>query len=222
MGYDFDFSVVWKNWDLLAEGVWLTVRITFISTLLGLVMGMILAGLQRTERRVFTAPIRVYIELVRNTPFLVQLFFIFFGLPALGIKIDSSTAAFIALIFNSGAYATEIIRAGMDSISIGQIEAGRSLGLSNTQILRYVILTPALSAVYPSLTSQFVLILLGSSVISVIAVKELTYQANFLQSRTFRSFEIYLVVTLIYLGLAYFFRFIFKYISSVAFRYERV
>jgi polar amino acid transport system permease protein len=222
MGYDFDFSVVWKNWDLLAEGVWLTVRITFISTSLGLVMGMILAGLQRTERRVFTAPIRVYIELVRNTPFLVQLFFIFFGLPALGIKIDSSTAAFIALIFNSGAYATEIIRAGMDSISIGQIEAGRSLGLSNTQILRYVILTPALSAVYPSLTSQFVLILLGSSVISVIAVKELTYQANFLQSRTFRSFEIYLVVTLIYLGLAYFFRFIFKYISSVAFRYERV
>ena len=222
MGYDFDFSVVWKNWDLLAEGVWLTVRITFISTSLGLVMGMILAGLQRTERRVFTIPIRVYIEMVRNTPFLVQLFFIFFGLPALGIKFDASTAAFIALIFNSGAYATEIIRAGMDSISKGQIEAGRSLGLSNTQILRYVILTPALSAVYPSLTSQFVLILLGSSVISVIAVRELTYQANFLQSRTFRSFEIYLAVTLIYLGLAYFFRFIFKYISSVAFRYERV
>jgi polar amino acid transport system permease protein len=161
--------------------------------------------------------IQAYIEIIRNTPFLVQLFFVFFGLPTLGIKIPASQAALIALTINIGAYATEIVRAGIESISKGQIEAGKSLGLSGVQIFLYVILKPALITVYPSLSSQFILIMLNSAVISVISARELAYQAKFIQSRTFRSFEIYFFVTLLYFGLAYLFRFVFGLISKVAF-----
>jgi polar amino acid transport system permease protein len=217
MDYQFQFNVIWQNWDLLMYGVWLTIRISFISTALGLLIGMVLAGLQRTERPIFLTPIRMYIEIVRNTPFLIQLFFIFFGLPALGINIPANYAALIALTFNTGAYATEIVRAGIESISKGQIEAGRSLGLSTLQIFRYIIIKPAIMTVYPALTSQFILIMLGSSVISVISAEELTFQANYLASRTFRNFEIYLVVTFLYLGLSYFFRIIFGSVSYIAF-----
>ena len=217
MDYKFQFNVVWQNWDLLMYGVWLTIKISLISTTLGLIIGMILAGLQRTKRPIFVKPIRVYIEIIRNTPFLIQLFFIYFGLPSLGINIRANEAALIALTFNTGAYATEIVRAGIESISEGQIEAGRSLGLSGIQIFKHIILKPALITVYPALTSQFILIMLGSSVISVISAKELTYQANYLQSRTFRSFEIYFTVTFLYLGLSYFFRAIFGSVSRFVF-----
>jgi len=154
MDYKFQFNVVWQNWDLLMYGVWLTIKISLISTTLGLIIGMILAGLQRTKRPIFVKPIRVYIEIIRNTPFLIQLFFIYFGLPSLGINIRANEAALIALTFNTGAYATEIVRAGIESISEGQIEAGRSLGLSGIQIFKHIILKPALITVYPALTSQ--------------------------------------------------------------------
>jgi len=217
MDYKFQFNVIWQNWDLLMYGMWLTVRISFISTMLGLIIGMILAGLQRTKRPIIVRPIRMYIEAIRNTPFLIQLFFIYFGLPSVGLNIHANEAALIALTLNTGAYATEIVRAGIESITAGQIEAGRALGLSGIQIFRYIILKPAIMTVYPALTSQFILIMLGSSVISVISAKELTYQANYLQSRTFRSFEIYFTVTFLYLGLSYFFRAIFRSVSYLAF-----
>jgi polar amino acid transport system permease protein len=217
MDYQFQFNVIWQNWDLLLKGVWLTIRITSIATALGLVIGMIMAGLQRTKHPAITGPIRVYIELIRNTPFLVQLFFVFFGLPGLGVKIQANEAALIALTVNIGAYATEIVRAGIEAISEGQIEAGRSLGLSGLQIFRFIILKPALMTVYPALSSQFILIMLNSSVISVISAQELTYQANYLQSRTFRSFEIYFFVAFLYLVMSYLFRVVFGSISSVIF-----
>jgi polar amino acid transport system permease protein len=217
MDYQFQFNVIWQNWDLFLKGVWLTIRITSVATALGLVIGMVMAGLQRTKNPAITGPIRVYIELIRNTPFLVQLFFIFFGLPGLGLKLRANEAALIALTINIGAYATEIIRAGIEAISHGQIEAGQSLGLSGLQIFRFIILKPALKTVYPALTSQFILIMLNSSVISVISAQELTYQANYLQSRTFRSFEIYFFVAFLYFGLSYLFRFVFGSISSLIF-----
>jgi len=217
MDYHFYFDVIWLNWDILAYGAWLTIRISFISIVLGLLLGIVLAGLQTTRRKLFTVPIAVYIETVRNTPFLVQLFFIYFGLPSIGLALTSEQAALSTMVINLGAYATEIVRAGIESIHKQQIEAGLSLGLSKIQVFRHVILMPALKKVYPSLTAQFVLIMLGSSVLSVISAGELTFQANYLQSRTFRSFEIYLVVTLIYLVLSYCFRVFFGYIYSQAF-----
>jgi polar amino acid transport system permease protein len=147
-------------------------------------------------------PLRIvidaYIELIRNTPFLIQIFMIFFGLPSLGIRLSSNTAAVVALVVNVGAYGIEIIRAGIESIGKGQIEAGRALGLKPLQIFRLIILKPAIQAIYPSLTSQFILLLLNSSVCSAIAATELTAAAGDIQSRTFRSFEVYFVITCMY------------------------
>jgi polar amino acid transport system permease protein len=222
MDYQFQFNVIWQNWRLFLEGIKLTIQITSIATGLGLLIGMIMAGLQLMKNRALSSVIQVYIEIIRNTPFLVQLFFVFFGLPTLGIKLQAGHAALIALTINIGAYATEIVRAGIEAISKGQIEAGRSLGLSGFQIFIYIILKPALMTVYPALTSQFILIMLNSSVISVISAQELAYQAKYLQSRTFRSFEIYFFVTLLYLLLAYLFRTVFGLISKVAFGKARV
>ena len=222
MGYQFQFNVIWQNWPLFLEGIKLTIVITSIATGLGLLIGTIMAGLQLMKNRVISSIIQVYIEIIRNTPFLVQLFFVFFGLPTLGIKLQAGQAALIALTINIGAYATEIVRAGIEEISKGQIEAGRSLGLSGLQIFIYIILKPALMTVYPALTSQFILIMLNSAVISVISAQELAYQAKYLQSRTFRSFEIYFFVTLLYLLLAYLFRIAFGLISKVAFGKARL
>lgn len=217
MDYIFQFNVIWQNWRLFLDGVILTIQITATGTALGLLVGTIMAGLQTMKNRTLSAIIQVYIEIIRNTPFLVQLFFVYFGLPTIGIKIPAWSAALIALTINIGAYATEIMRAGVESISKGQIEAGRSLGLSGFQIFYYVILKPALMTVYPALTSQFILFMLNSAVISVISAQELAYQAYYLQSRTFRSFEIYLFVTLLYLMLAYLFRATFGLIGKLIF-----
>jgi polar amino acid transport system permease protein len=210
MGYQFQFNVIWRNWDLFLNGMWLTIQIAGLSTFIGLFIGMIGAGLQRTRNPIITAPIQAYIEVVRNTPFLIQLFFIFFGLSSLGLKLSAYQAALIALSFNTGAYATEIVRAGIEAIRQGQIDAGQALGLSPLQIFRLIILPQALRTVYPALTSQFILIMLGSSVISIISAQELTFNANYLQSRTFRSFEIYLTTAVLYLILSYGFRGVFR------------
>ncbi len=218
MGYELDFSAIWRNWDLFLNGMWLTIKVAGLSTLIGLFIGMIGAGLQRTKNPIITTPIQAYIEVVRNTPFLIQLFFIFFGLSSMGVKLSANTAALIALSLNTGAYATEIVRSGIEAIRQGQIDAGNALGLSTFQIFRLIILPQALKTVYPALTSQFILIMLGSSVISVISAQELTYNANYLQSRTFRSFEIYLVTALLYLVLSYLFRAAFKVSFKLLFK----
>lgn len=220
MSYQFDFGAVLHYWDLLLNGVWLTVRLSAIATVLGLIVGI--AGALGRRSRV--APLRwlagAYVELVRNTPFLVQLFFIFFGLPSAGVKLDAEQAALIAMVFNLGAYATEIVRAGLDATTKGQIEAGLSLGLSRWLVFRHVILIPALAKVYPALTSQFIIVMLGSSVVSQISAEELTFAAGFIQSRNFRNFEVYFVVTLLYLALAIGFRQIFALIGARAFRFK--
>lgn len=219
MDYRFDFGAVLQYWDLLLNGVWLTVRLSAIATALGLIVGI--AG--ALGRRSHAAPLRwlagAYVEIVRNTPFLVQLFFIFFGLPSIGVKLDAEQAALIAMVFNLGAYATEIVRAGLDATTRGQIEAGLSLGLSRWLVFRHVILIPALAKVYPALTSQFIIVMLGSSVVSQISAEELTFAAGFIQSRNFRNFEVYFVITILYLVLAIGFRQAFNAIRARAFRF---
>ncbi len=145
---------------------------------------------------------RFYVEVIRNTPLLVQLFLVFFGLPSAGIKLDVVTVCTIALAVNLGAYTAEIVRAGLESIPRSQIEAGISLGLTGPQVFRQIVLVPALKNVYPSLTSQFVLMMLATSVVSQIAGPELFYEGSIIQSRTFRDFEVYSVIAIVYLGLS--------------------
>jgi polar amino acid transport system permease protein len=143
-----------------------------------------------------------YVELIRNTPFVVQLFVVFFGLPSFGLRLDAMPAAILAMTVNMGAYGTEIMRAGLDAVATGQIEAGAALGLRRRQVFLRVVLPQAVRAVYPALASQAVIMMLESAVVSQIAVRDLTYEADLVQSRTFLAFETYAVVTLIYLGLA--------------------
>ena len=210
MKYTFQFDAVFAAWPLLLKGTWSTIELSILAMLAGLVVAILCAWGKTSGPRPLRWLINAYIELIRNTPFLVQLFFFFFALPAIGLRWSAHTAALTAMVVNLGAYATEIIRAGIESIPRGQIEAGLALDLKRHQIFRFVILKPALRAVYPALTSQFILLMLSSSVVSAISADDLTSVAANLQSQTFRSFEIYIVVAVIYLVLALLFSALFR------------
>ena len=219
MAYQFDFVPVLANTDLLLRGALFTLELTAIGAILGVALGTVGAVVRAWNIRPFAALFGLYVELIRNTPFLVQLFFFFFALPALGLRWSAYTAALTAMVINLGAYATEIIRAGIESIPKGQIEAGLALNLKRHEIFRFVILKPALKAIYPALTSQFILLMLSSAVVSAISADDLTSVAANLQSQTFRSFEIYIVVAVIYLLLALSFSALFRLVYKVSLNY---
>jgi polar amino acid transport system permease protein len=204
--YTFQFGIVIDKLDLLLEGALLTIRLAFMAAVIGLLVAVICAYLRTAGSRPVRALVATYVEGIRNTPFLVQLYIIFFSLPSIGIRFDANEAALVAMAVNFGAYATEIVRAGVQSVPVGQIEVGLALGLKRLQIYRLIVLFPALKAVFPALASQFILLLLGSSVVSAISANELTAIANTLQSTTFRAFEVYIVVTIMYLAIAVAFR----------------
>ncbi len=202
MTYVFQFGAVWREFDHLLMGAWLTVRLSALAMVLGLVVGIAGAQAKASGSRVLRGLAQAYIEAIRNTPFLVQLLLIYLGLPSLGLRFTPDQAALTAMVINLGAYATEIIRAGIEAVPVGQIEAGRALGLKPWAIFRCIVLVPALRAVFPALSSQFILIMLASSVVSVISAEELTAVADTIVARNFRSFEFYLAVTAIYLALS--------------------
>ena len=219
MNYQFQFDAVFAAWPLLLKGTWITVQLSLIATALGLIVAVFCAWGKTSGPAWLRFVVNAYIEVIRNTPFLVQLFFFFFALPALGLRWSAYSAALIAMVINLGAYATEIIRAGIESIPKGQIEAGLALNLKRHEIFRFVILKPALRAVYPALTSQFILLMLSSAVVSAISAEDLTSVAANLQSQTFRSFEIYIVVAGIYLLLALSFSALFRVIFRLSLNY---
>ncbi|WP_213878241.1 amino acid ABC transporter permease [Pseudomonas sp. dw_358] len=202
MAYHFDFAPVLQNSDLLLRGALFTLELTAIGTVLGVALGIVGAVVRAWKIQPFSTMFGVYVELIRNTPFLVQLFFIFFGLPSLGIQISEWSAAVLAMVINLGAYSTEIIRAGIQAVPRGQLEAAAALAMSRFEAFRHVVLLPALGKVWPALTSQIIIVMLGSAVCSQIATQELSFYANFIQSRNFRSFETYLLTTVIYLLMA--------------------
>jgi polar amino acid transport system permease protein len=211
MIYQFDFSSILEYAKVLEQGVLMTIRLIVIGGVAGVSLGIFGAWARTQGPRWLKPIISAYVELIRNTPFLVQLFFIFFGLPSIGVTITELQAAIIAMVINLGAYSTEIIRAGVSAIARGQIEAALSLSMTRLQVFRYIILRPALQKVWPALSSQIVIVMLGSSICSQISVEELSFAANFIQSRNFRAFEAYLVTTLIYLIMAILLRQILHY-----------
>lgn len=217
--YQFNFEPVFQALDTLLLGAWFTVQMSCMAMLLGLMVSLVGALGKTSGAKPLKLIVDVYVEIVRNTPFLVQIYFIFFGLPALGIRMSPNEAALLALTINFGAYGTEIIRAGIDSINRGQIEAAQAIGLSWLQIVRYVVIKPALRAIYPALTSQFIFLMLGSSVVSAISATDLTAASNDLNSLTFASFEVYLVTTAIYLAMSIVFSVTFSAIGRVWFAY---
>lgn len=214
-----NFRPIWRYWDALVSGVYTTITLALISAVIGLIIGVYGAYLIRSGSRPLHVFLQAYIEIIRNTPILIQIFIIFFGLPAIGLKLDPMVAATVALSLYFGAYSIEIIRSGIDSIPRSQTEAGMCIGLTHLQVLRYIILPPALRNIYPSITSQFILLLLGTSIASQISVNELFHVAGFVDSRTYRSFEVYALICAIYLALSLSFKFIFAVLGHLMFRW---
>ena len=202
MGIDLDFLAILSQWPLLLKGVGWTLGLTAISAVIGVVVGIACAWSRSSGPVWLKWIVGSYVELVRNTPFIVQLFFIYFGLPAAGVKLSPEVASVIAMVVNLGAYATEIIRAGIDATPKGQIEAAMSLALNRMQTFTRVVLPPALKKVWPSMVSQIIIVMLGSAVCGQISTEELSYAANLIQSRNFRAFEAFIIATVIYLALS--------------------
>ncbi|MFP5405651.1 MAG: amino acid ABC transporter permease [Gammaproteobacteria bacterium] len=202
MNYSFQFGPVFAAWPLLLEGTWITIQLSALAMLFGLIVAIFCAWGKTSGPRPVRWVVNTYIEVIRNTPFLVQLYIIFFGLPALGVRMTAEYAGLLAMTINLGAYTAEIFRAGIESIHRSQVEAGLSLAMTRRQVFQHVVLKPAVARVWPSLVSQFILIMLTSSVCSFISVEELSGAAALIQSDTFRSFEVYILVTLVYLALA--------------------
>ncbi len=197
-----DFGWLSGALGLLAEGAAVTLMLIAVTTVAGTLLSILCAAGQRGGPPWLARAITGYVELIRNTPFLVQLFVIYFGLPSIGIRLDPFAAAILAMTLNMAAYTTEIVGAGLDAVPAGQKEAAMALGLHPVQVFVKIVLPQALKVIFPALTSQIVIMMLESAVVSQIAVPDLTFQADMLQAATFRAFETYLVVTLIYLGLS--------------------
>ncbi|HEY0121337.1 MAG TPA: amino acid ABC transporter permease [Rhizobium sp.] len=202
MRYHFDFGWLAEYYPVLIKGVLVTIELTLVGAVVGIALGIACAWARALGPRWLKPIVATYVELIRNTPFLIQLFFIFFGLPGIGIHMSEITAANLAMIVNLGAYSCEIIRAGIQATPRGQFEAGASLAMTPFETFRHVILVPSLQRIWPALSSQVVIVMLGSAVVSQIAAEDLTFAANFIQSRSFRAFEAYFVSTAIYLLLA--------------------
>ncbi|WP_147195496.1 amino acid ABC transporter permease [Pantoea sp. MBD-2R] len=202
MTEQLDFPALWPYWPELLSGLWVTIQLTVLATVGGVALGIFGAALRSGKPSILSRVWGCYVELIRNTPFVVQLFFIVFGLPALGLKLTAGEAALLAMLINLGAYSTEIIRAGIQVTPKGQWEAGRVLGLTRSQTFLRIVLPPSLKRIYPALVSQCIIVMLGSSVVSQVSYEELTFAANLIQSRTFLSFEVYGVTTLLYLALS--------------------
>lgn len=212
MKIQLDFGAVLAEWPILLQGVGWTMALTLSAVLVGTSLGILFAWVrapgfgQAVVPAALKAIVSGYVEAIRNTPFIIQLFFIFFGLPAAGLKLSAESASFLAMTLNLGAYATEIIRAGLEATPKGQIEAAKSLALNQWQLFTRVVLPPALKKIWPSMVGQSIIVMLGSSVCGQISIQELSYAADLIQSRNFRSFESFIIVGAIYLMLSMFLR----------------
>jgi polar amino acid transport system permease protein len=198
----FDFPAVLAEWPLLAKGAAVTVGLTIVSATIGVTLGVACAWARLHGPAWLKTVVGAYVELIRNTPFIVQLFFLFFGLPGIGVKLSPEVASVLAMVINLGAYAAEIVRAGIATTPKGQIEAAQSLALSEMQVFTRVVLPPSLKRVWPALVSQIIIVMLGSAVCGQISTPELQQAVNLIQSRNFRAFEAYLIGTAIYLALS--------------------
>ena len=202
MAIELNLGAVLSEWPLLLKGVAWTLGLTAAAASLGLLLGVACAWVRSHGPGWSRWGVATYVELIRNTPFIVQLFFIFFGLPALGLRLSPEWSSVLAMVINLGAYSAEIVRAGIQATPAGQIEAAQSLALTRMQTFVWVVLPPALQRVWPALVSQIIIVMLGSAVCGQISTEELSYAANLIQSRNFRAFEAFIVATVMYLLLS--------------------
>jgi glutamine transport system permease protein len=202
MAFQFEPSVVWDTIPMLMRGVKLTILITVGGLSLGFVLG-VLAGMMKLSRKwIVSRAAIVYIECIRGTPMLVQAMFLYYGVPmALGIRIPPLTAGIVIIAVNSGAYIAEIVRGAVQSINVGQTEAGRSIGLTRSQTMRYIVWPQALKRMIPPLGNQFIISLKDTSLLMVIGVGELLRTGQEIVAVNFRAFEVYFAVAIVYLAM---------------------
>jgi len=194
-----DFSILTDNLDMYLDGFKVTLLVSFIALIGSFVLGTVLAVFRIAPIKLLNWIGTVYVEFVRNIPLLIIAFFLFVGLPSIGIRLDGMIAGTIALIVYTSAFIAEAIRAGIMSVPKGQMEAARSSGLTYIQTMRYVILPQAIKIVIPPLGNQFINLVKNSSILSVLAVSELMYQADLISLRTFVVFDVYIFVAVFYL-----------------------
>ena len=188
----------------LMEGLQVTLYIFIIAIILGFIIGLIVALLRLAPFKIINWIAKFFVDAIRGTPFIVQLFFIYFGLNSLGFfSMDNTTAGIVTVAINAGAYFSEIIRAGIQSIDRGQTEAARSLGLNATQNMRYIILPQAFRRMLPTITNQAIISLKDTSLLSVIGIADLTQEGRIQASQTFEAFTIYLTLGVIYFIVIY-------------------
>ncbi|WP_020677026.1 amino acid ABC transporter permease [Geopsychrobacter electrodiphilus] len=195
----FNFRVIYEYLPLFLTGLKYTFIISLVSLGLALIVGIIASACRISGLKLLAYPVIAYIEVIRSTPLLVQIYFLYFGLPTLGIMVPEIQTGIIALMLNSGAYIAEIIRAGINSVDQGQIEAGLSSGLNYIQRMRFIILPQALGVTVPPLLGQAIVLVKDTALLSLISVMDLTRSGQTMTSERFMPAEAFLTVTFFYM-----------------------
>jgi len=201
--YQLNFTFVWQNSQLLTSGLAVTLELSFVALILSILVGIVGAYARISPFRPLSTAAAAYVEIVRNTPLLLVMYFVYFGLPSFHVTLAEGLAAMVSLGFYSGAYMIEIFRAGILAIGRGQTEAGKALGLTGFQIARTIVLPQALRVVLPSMGNQFISLVKDSSIAVAISVRELTYAAVRINDISWRIFEVYSAIAVIYLAVTY-------------------
>ncbi|WP_283409921.1 amino acid ABC transporter permease [Anoxynatronum buryatiense] len=199
-----DFSFITRYQGLYLTGTRNTIFLAVLAVLFGVMLGLILALMRRSSLKPVKFIAAAYIEFVRGTPLLVQLFIIFYGLPVVtGMRFPDFVAGVIALSLNSAAYVAEIIRAGLQSVDRGQMEAARSLGMPHNMAMRHIIIPQAFKNILPALGNEFIVVIKESAIVSVIGIYDIMRSANIVRGITYRPFEPLIVAALIYFVLTF-------------------
>lgn len=194
-----DFSFLSRYYQMYITGTLNTLALAFFTLLLGVVFGVLLALMRLSKNPILKGIASSYIEFIRGTPLLVQLYIVYYGLPQItGMRFPSFFAGIIALTINSSAYIAEIIRAGILSVNAGQMEAVRSLGMSHTLAMRYIIIPQAFKNILPALGNEFIVVIKESAIVSIIGIYDIMYSGNIIRGNTYRPFEPLIVVAIIY------------------------
>lgn len=203
MDYDFNFGVVWRNWDLLAEGLGLGLFLAVISIAIGTGIGLITAFGMLSKHRPVRWVALAYVSAIRNTPILVLILFTYFALPQMGIRLDKIPSFILTLSIYAGAYLTEVFRAGLMALPTGLRESGLAIGLTEFRTKIYIIIPVMMRNVLPSLSNNFISLFKDTSLAAAIAVPELTYYARKINVESFRVIETWMVASLIYVAACY-------------------
>lgn len=204
MDFEFRFDIVWNNFPLLLEGIETTIILSLLTMVLGTIIGLFVAIIRLRVRRIFAVPLIIYVEVFRGTPGLIQIVWIYYCLPIVtGLQLDALTSLVIAMALNVGAYLSEVFRAGIQAVDKGHIEAAAALGYRPAQITRRIVVPQAAYRMIPAIGNVFVSAIKLSSLCSVLGMAELMYQGQIIIANFFRPIEVFTVVAMIYLLMAY-------------------